>query len=101
MANLRRMVVGCLLAVCAALLPAQAAVFSVSHDADVAVAWFDLLYGAIQAERLSPPVASRLIGYHGVALYESLQPGMPGYRSLAGQLNGLEESGPRILPGAH
>jgi hypothetical protein len=30
-----------------------------------------------------------LIGYFGVALYESVVPGMPRYRSLGGQLNGL------------
>jgi hypothetical protein len=61
------------------------------HDAAVSVAWFDLLYGLVRAERLSPPVASRRIGYAGVALYESIAPGVPGGRSLAGQLNGLEE----------
>jgi hypothetical protein len=35
----------------------------------------------------SPPVASRAFGYAGVTLYEVLVPGMPGYRSLARQLN--------------
>lgn len=58
-------------------------------EADVAVAWFDLLNGLIRAERLAPPVASRRIGYAGVALYETIQPGIPGHRSLGGQLNGL------------
>jgi hypothetical protein len=37
----------------------------------------------------SPPVASRALGYAGVALYETVVPGMPGYESLAGKLNGL------------
>ena len=35
-------------------------------------------------------MASRAFGYAGVTLYEALVPGMPGYRSLAGQLNELE-----------
>ena len=55
----------------------------------VAVSWFDLLYKLIQTERLSPPVASRAIGYTGVALYEAVAPGSPGRTSLAGQLNAL------------
>lgn len=38
----------------------------------------------------SPPVASRALGYLGVALYEAVVPGMPDYQSLAGQLNGLD-----------
>lgn len=54
-----------------------------------AVAWFDLLYDAIRTESLSPPVASRLIGYAAVAAYESVVPGMPDHRSLGGQLNDL------------
>jgi len=32
---------------------------------------------------------SRYIGYNGVAVYEAIVPGMQGYQSLAGQLNGL------------
>jgi hypothetical protein len=56
---------------------------------EVPVAWFNLLYDLIQAEKLSPPVASRRIGYAGVTLYEAVVPGMPDHRSLARQLNGL------------
>jgi hypothetical protein len=56
----------------------------------VPVAWFDLAYSLARSEGFSPPVASRVFGYLGVSLYESLVPGMPGYQSLAGQLNGLE-----------
>lgn len=37
----------------------------------------------------TPPVASRALGYFGVALYESLVPGMQGYRSLHGLLPGF------------
>lgn len=62
-----------------------------SFDSDVAVAWFDALFDATETESLSPPVASRIIGYSGVTAYEAAVHGMPGYRSLAGQLNGLHE----------
>ena len=37
----------------------------------------------------TPPVVSRVMGYFGVALYESLVPGMPGYRSLHRLLTGF------------
>ncbi|MCB0584928.1 MAG: vanadium-dependent haloperoxidase [Phaeodactylibacter sp.] len=38
----------------------------------------------------SPPVASRIFAYSSIAGYEAALPGSSGYRSLAGQLNGLE-----------
>jgi len=37
----------------------------------------------------SPPVAARAYGYLGLALYESVVPGMPDYNSLQGSVNGL------------
>lgn len=37
----------------------------------------------------SPPQASRVYAYSSVAAYEALRRGTPGYRTLAGQLNGL------------
>ena len=37
----------------------------------------------------SPPVASRALGYVGIALYEAVVPGMPDFQSLEGQLDGL------------
>jgi membrane-associated phospholipid phosphatase len=57
--------------------------------ADVAVAWFDLLYDVVKTERVSPPQASRLYGIAAVALYEALVPGSLDHQSLAGQLNEL------------
>lgn len=63
-------------------------------SAAVAVAWFDLLYERVKAERLSPPVAARTYGIAGVALYEAVVPGMPENRSLAGQLNDLAHMPP-------
>lgn len=66
--------------------PLPAAAF----DSDVATAWFNLALELVRGTPgFSPPVASRAFGYAGIALYESLVPGMPGYRSLAGQLNDL------------
>ncbi len=59
-------------------------------DAAVPTAWFSLMYDLVRDEKLVPPLASRLFGYAGVALYEAVAPGIPGARSLAGQLNELQ-----------
>lgn len=48
-------------------------------------------YGAIRVERLSPPVASRLMAYASTALYSGLSATTPGMPSLAGQVNGFPE----------
>ena len=61
-----------------------------AFDSDVARAWFALQLELVtHTWGFSPPVAARAFGYTGVALYEAVVPGMPGYRSLAGQLNEL------------
>jgi hypothetical protein len=59
-------------------------------NTEVPLAWFDQAYSLVREEALSPPVASRIFGYLGVALYEALVPGMPSYQSLSGQLNDLQ-----------
>ena len=62
-----------------------------AYDHSIATAWFDLLTELVrQAPGFTPPVASRAMGYAGVTLYEAIVPGMPGYRSLVGQLDGLD-----------
>lgn len=62
------------------------------HDAQVPLAWFALHLKLVkETPGFSPPVASRAFGYAGVALYEAVVPGMPVYRSLAGQLSGLDD----------
>ena len=68
-------------------------------EPEMVVEWMQNYYGLIRAERISPPVASRVLAYAAVALYEGLAVGNPSLRSLAGQLNGLD-SLPRPEPGA-
>jgi hypothetical protein len=59
-------------------------------DADVPTAWFDLALRLITTTGgFSPPVASRALGYAGIALYEAVVPGMPEFQSLEAQLDGL------------
>jgi hypothetical protein len=60
-------------------------------DAGILTSWMRAQYALVRAERLSPPVASRVFAYGAVALYEGLAAGSPQLRSLAGQLNGLRE----------
>jgi len=71
-----------------------------SFNAQVANDWYALALDLVKGTPgFSPPVAARAFGYTGVALYEAVRPGMPGFSSLAGQLNGLT-SLPAINPGA-
>src|SRR5690242_5516268 len=74
--------------------------FTADFDRDVATDWFDLIAASIDAEDLDAPEASRIIGYAGVTLYESVVPGMIQRKSLGGQLNGLAAL-PSLPSGEH
>ena len=52
-------------------------------DGRLVAEWMAQLYGTIRAERLSPPVASRLSAYAAVALYAGLAAGDPTMAPLA------------------
>ena len=57
--------------------------------ADVPAQWYAL---AVKLSRTTPnqspgPIISRAFGYMGVALYESVVPGIPGDKSIQSQLN--------------
>lgn len=57
------------------------------YSSDVVLSWVDLtLKLTKETPGFSPPVAARVYGYSGLALYESVRHGMPGYKSLEGQL---------------
>ncbi len=63
------------------------------YDAAVPEAYFDLsLKITKETAGYTPPVAARAFGYTGLALYESVVHGMPGYRSMGGLVNGLQPS---------
>jgi len=51
--------------------------------------WMHTMYGVIRAERLSPPVASRLMAYSTVALYSGLASVDSRLPSVAGTIDGL------------
>src|ERR1700730_16303216 len=60
------------------------------YDSNVPVSWYFLLYDRVRAENLSPPVAARVFGATGIALYQAVQGGMQRNLSLVGQLNQLD-----------
>ncbi len=61
-----------------------------TYPADVAINWISLELKIVKTTAgFTPPIVARALGYTGLVLYESVVPGMPTYRSLAGQLNGL------------
>ncbi len=50
--------------------------------------WMEIVRKTVKIENKNPPQASRIYGYNGLALYESLISGMPQNKSLSGQING-------------
>jgi len=59
------------------------------YHPDVAIAWIKMqqrLFAGTPG--LLPHVTGRTYAYVGLTLYESVVPGMPGYQSIASQLNG-------------
>lgn len=60
------------------------------YSAEVATEWMALLLKLTkEGPGFTPPVAARAFGYAGLTLYESVRPGMPGYKSMAGKVNGF------------
>ena len=58
----------------------------------VATEWFEQFYALTKVcPGFTPPVAARAFGYAGVALYESVVPGIPTHQSLGTKLNGLPQ----------
>ncbi len=72
-----------------------------TFSSDVAVKWMDM---QVKQMRAYPGIIgnvaySRHYAYSGIALYESVVPGMPSHQSIASQLNGLTGL-PQTSPGA-
>lgn len=65
------------------------------YSAAVATEWFRVVLPAIQqTPGQSPPVAARTLAYLALGLHESIVAGLPGQRSLAGQLSELDSLPP-------
>lgn len=57
----------------------------------LATDYYEFVNKVMQTIGIQPTELSRVFGYMGLTLYESLVPGMPACNSLVGQLNGLHE----------
>lgn len=54
-----------------------------AYNSDVPEQWYNMQLSLIKVTKgFTPPVASRALGYTGLALYESMVNGMPGKKSL-------------------
>lgn len=71
--------------------PRQSSVVASEFSGTHAAGWIDLLLEEIEEEATPPPNASRILGYAGVALYESAVEQMPEHRTMSGQLRELSE----------
>lgn len=61
-------------------------------DLEIATQWADMsIYITHYSFGNTPTYASRCFGYLGLTMYESIVNGFPGYNSLAGQLQGLDQ----------
>jgi len=60
-------------------------------DKEVAIEWANMtLFITRYTPSNSPTFASRAFGYTGLTMYESIVQGFPDYKSMNGQLKGLE-----------
>jgi hypothetical protein len=69
------------------------------YSSEVVVKWMNMQLRVIRTTAgMPPPTNSRLFAYSGVALYESVLPGMPSYQTLSGQLTAMPAM-PETTPG--
>jgi hypothetical protein len=59
-------------------------------DPSMVLDYYSLLLRIVKNVGLQPTESARLFGYSGLALYEATVPSQQAYRSLVGQLNGLD-----------
>src|SRR5436189_625776 len=69
-----------------------------TFSADVVIRWLnmqlDMLRVPLTGGATGSQAANRAMAYCGIAVYESVVPGMPAYQTLTGQLNGFPEMPP-------
>lgn len=64
-----------------------------AFDGTEAGAWVDEVLFLIEDDAVSPPVASRILSYTGLGIYEATVDGMDDYGSLGERLHGLQPPG--------
>lgn len=69
------------------------------YSSEVVLKWMVMQLRVIRTTAgMPPPTNSRVFAYSGVALYESVVPGMPAYQTLSGQLTAMPAM-PETVPG--
>ncbi len=58
------------------------------YGAEIATTWYKMLTELTRTHPYVPPQTTRIMAYTGVALYESVVPGMPSYQSIYTHLTG-------------
>ena len=62
-----------------------------NYPADVAIKWINIQQRLIKTTPgFDPPVTMRCFAYSGLTMYESIVKGMPGYKSVASPLIGVD-----------
>ena len=65
----------------------------------VATDWMNAIRAIVQSEGKNPPQASRIYAYTSLAMYEAIVPGMGGYKSMGGQIPGMNSLSKKIKTG--
>jgi len=68
------------------------------YSTDVLFRWINFQLTIYKASGVAGPNAARILAFTGIAAYESVVPGMPGYQSLSGQISDLSDL-PKTQPG--
>ena len=72
--------------------PVTASYYIAQFDNSVARNWFNLHTDLVkETPGFTAPVAARSFAYAGIALYQSILPGMLGYKTIEGKINELPE----------
>ena len=67
--------------------------------ASLAIDWMETMREIVMSEGKNPPQASRIYAYTSLAMYEAIVPGMGGYKSMGGQIAGLNPLSKKIKTG--
>lgn len=67
-----------------------------TYSSEVAIKWLSMQIRLMSTSGLSNLILGRPYAYSGIALYESVVPGMPAYQSIAPQLNALPALPPTV-----
>lgn len=89
MRSVRNFLTTCTLAIAATLIARAETPVDYAQAAWIPHEWNRVIIDVIKVDGFTPASAARNYAYANIAAYEAVRPGFPGYRSLAGQINGF------------